>query len=130
MEPRDVGIDALSDDEGLVDAASSPTSQNGLILGKTVKQITYIHIHECEDFSVCHTTHFHLQLIFWIVLSCEIVVRIFFEMIYNYDWWPNHNRQVWISRLESSASRPERSSRCMIIRIWLFLAKYYTDPYG
>ncbi|KAJ4747455.1 Plant cysteine oxidase 2 [Rhynchospora pubera] len=52
MEPGDVGIDAMRDDEGSVDSESSPTSRNGLILGKTVKQITYIHIHECEDFSV------------------------------------------------------------------------------
>ncbi|KAF3331204.1 putative 2-aminoethanethiol dioxygenase [Carex littledalei] len=52
MEPSDVGIDASSDDEGLSDAESSPRSRNGLILGKTVKQITYIHIHECEDFSI------------------------------------------------------------------------------
>lgn len=58
MEPSDVGIDALSDDEGLADAESSPTSRNGLILGRTVKQITYIHIHECDDFSVGHITIF------------------------------------------------------------------------
>jgi hypothetical protein len=58
MEPGDVGIDALSNDEGSVDSELSPTSRNGLILGKTVKQITYIHIHECEDFSVGHITHF------------------------------------------------------------------------
>uniref|UniRef100_A0A804I967 cysteine dioxygenase n=1 Tax=Musa acuminata subsp. malaccensis TaxID=214687 RepID=A0A804I967_MUSAM len=48
MEPADVGIDGSSGDE----STSCVASSHGLILGHAIKQITYIHIHECEDFSI------------------------------------------------------------------------------
>ncbi|KAG6474415.1 plant cysteine oxidase 3-like [Zingiber officinale] len=41
MEPIDVGIDG-----------SGEESSHGLILGQAVREITYVHIHECQDFSI------------------------------------------------------------------------------
>lgn len=65
MEPADVGIDGSIDetmDGSGSDASGGERSQaeepcnlvirDGLILAPALKQITYIHIHECEDFSV------------------------------------------------------------------------------
>ncbi|OAY74813.1 Plant cysteine oxidase 1 [Ananas comosus] len=43
MEPADVGIDGSSDYEN--------KSQDGLIFGQAIAQITYIHIHESDHFS-------------------------------------------------------------------------------
>ncbi|XP_020114643.1 plant cysteine oxidase 1-like [Ananas comosus] len=44
MEPADVGIDGSSDYEN--------KSQDGLIFGQAIAQITYIHIHESDHFSI------------------------------------------------------------------------------
>ncbi|KAK4740870.1 hypothetical protein SAY87_024458 [Trapa incisa] len=48
IEAVDVGIDEFSDGS----PSSSPDSGNGLIVGQTVDKITYIHIHECDNFSI------------------------------------------------------------------------------
>lgn len=45
MEPTDVGIDGSGDER-------SQESSHRLILGHAVREITYVHIHECQDFSV------------------------------------------------------------------------------
>ncbi|CAL9053908.1 unnamed protein product [Musa banksii] len=49
--PADVGIDGYGDEGPRVDERS-PTSRRGLVLGHALEQITYIHIHECQDFSM------------------------------------------------------------------------------
>ncbi|XP_073010031.1 plant cysteine oxidase 1-like [Typha latifolia] len=51
MNPMDVGIDGLSDARSL-EEESSLRSPDGLILGQAVSQITYVHVHECDDFSI------------------------------------------------------------------------------
>ncbi|XP_008805905.2 plant cysteine oxidase 3-like [Phoenix dactylifera] len=48
MEPVDVGIDGS---RSPVDEPSI-ASRDGLILGQALTQITYVHIHECDDFSM------------------------------------------------------------------------------
>lgn len=50
MEPADVGIDATRTD---MEDEPIPKSQHGLFLAQSVTQVTYIHIHESDDFSVC-----------------------------------------------------------------------------
>ncbi|WOK94335.1 hypothetical protein Cni_G03037 [Canna indica] len=59
MEPADVGIDGSIDDvsgseSSQEDESSSPITitSDGMILGRALKQITYVHIHQCEDFSM------------------------------------------------------------------------------
>ncbi|XP_020090002.1 plant cysteine oxidase 1-like isoform X2 [Ananas comosus] len=52
MEPADVGIDATRTDERLMEDEPIPKSQYGLFLAQSVTQVTYIHIHECDDFSI------------------------------------------------------------------------------
>ncbi|XP_008790916.2 plant cysteine oxidase 4-like [Phoenix dactylifera] len=51
IEPVDVGIDGSSDGRSGVDE-SSTVNRDGLILGQSLTQITYVHIHECDDFSM------------------------------------------------------------------------------
>ncbi|XP_074557893.1 plant cysteine oxidase 3-like [Curcuma longa] len=45
MEPIDVGIDGSGEER-------SQEGSHGLILGHAVREITYVHIHECQDFSI------------------------------------------------------------------------------
>ncbi|XP_021284949.1 plant cysteine oxidase 1-like isoform X1 [Herrania umbratica] len=49
FEAADVGIDEFSLDGS---PSSSPKITNGLISGQGVSEITYIHIHECDNFSM------------------------------------------------------------------------------
>lgn len=63
IEAIDVGIDEF----GLCDSPksdSSVDSSRGLLCGQGFSEITYIHIHECDDFSVSRprkksTLHVH-----------------------------------------------------------------------
>ncbi|URE03591.1 hypothetical protein MUK42_19521 [Musa troglodytarum] len=50
METTDLGIDG-SRDESWQAEETSARSRDELVLGHAPKKITYIHIHECQDFS-------------------------------------------------------------------------------
>lgn len=50
FEAVDVGIDEFCSLHGF--PASSPRLVNGLFCGQGVSEITYIHVHECNYFSV------------------------------------------------------------------------------
>lgn len=50
LEAKDVGIDEFRISCG--SPSASPNENKGMICGLDVSEITYIHIHECRDFSV------------------------------------------------------------------------------
>lgn len=65
IEPVDVGLDGSSDGRSRMDE-SSMVSQDGLILGQALTKITYVHIHECDDFSVCKSSSIHLRMLMFV----------------------------------------------------------------
>lgn len=72
-EAIDVGIDEFGSCESPL---PSPKSDKRLIDGQSVSEITYIHIHECDNFSVSGNMFMPLPHIFpFILLSCALVFR-------------------------------------------------------
>lgn len=72
-EAIDVGIDEF----GLCESPlPSPKSDKRLIDGQSVSEITYIHIHECDSFSVSRNMFMpHPHIFPFVLLSCALVFR-------------------------------------------------------
>lgn len=90
-EAVDSGSDGSGDERSRASTTSDETSEgsvssgrsggggsHGLILGHAIKQITYIHIHECEDFSVLNVSLYNSTILRNRCMSlkqCELIVR-------------------------------------------------------